>query len=90
MNAQDIITFLTPVIVPIVLLGVKKAMPHLGSWVIPLLAPLLGVGLDFVNTLATSHQSNILLAATLGLAGVGLREAKEAVRPSVNGGWPVP
>lgn len=87
---DNIVAWLTPVLVPLVLAGIKQLMPKLPSWTIPLLAPILGVGIDFLHSLATAHSTNLLVAAALGLAGVGLREAKEALKPAPNGGWPTP
>lgn len=87
-SAQNLISMGTAILVPIILLGVKKLLPNIPGWVIPILAPMLGMLTDLVNTLATGHQSNVLLAALLGLAGVGLREVKDQIKPAVNGGWP--
>lgn len=87
-SANNIVSWLTPILVPILLLGVKKILPNIPGWVIPILAPLLGVLTDVVNSMATGHQSNLLLSALLGLAGVGLREVKDQIKPAVNGGWP--
>ena len=88
-SADQIVQWLTPVLVPLLLAGFKKVMPSMPSWVIPLLAPVLGVVIELINGLVTSHGSNLWVAAALGLAGVGLREVKEAIKPAPNGGWPV-
>lgn len=88
-TADSILTWITPVVVPLVLTGVKRVLPKLPSFMIPILAPVLGVAIDFVNTFALGHSSNLALAAVAGLAGVGLREVKENLKPSTNGGWPV-
>jgi hypothetical protein len=85
--AGNWVTWLTPIITPFVLMLVKKFLPLLPSGLIPVLAPLLGVALDLINSFATAHQGNVVLAAILGLAGVGVREVKEAVKKADNGGW---
>lgn len=90
MTADQIIQFATPIIVPVILAGVKALLPKLPSWTIPLLAPLLGMLVDVVNSLATAHASNLWLAAGLGLAGVGAREIKDQIAPAGNGGWRAP
>jgi hypothetical protein len=90
MTADQIITFLTPILVPLLLAGVKALMPKLPSWTIPMLAPLMGILIDILNAQVTAHQSNIWVAAGLGLAGVGLREVKDQVLPAQNGGWKAP
>lgn len=87
MTADQIIQFATPIIVPLILAGVKQLLPKLPSWTIPILAPLLGVAVDVVNAAATSHQTNLWVAAALGLSGVGLREIKDQIVPATNGGW---
>lgn len=87
---DKIVALLTPIIVPVILVVFKKAQPSLPSWLIPLLAPVLGVAIEYVNSLFTQHANNFLLAALLGLAGVGLREIKDQVKPAQNGGWPTP
>lgn len=89
-TADSILTWLTPLIVPVVLLGVKKITPSIPSGLIPILAPVIGVIIDLVNHFALGHASNLLVAAGAGLIGVGLREVKEAIVPAVNGGWPTP
>lgn len=90
MNPDQIVSLLTPVIVPLVLAGVKKVLPSLPSWIIPVLSPFFGVGLEWLHTLATTYHGNFLAAAALGLAGVGLREIKEGIAPAPNGGWGTP
>ncbi len=87
-TSANLVTWLTPVLVPLVLAGLKLVAPKLPTWVIPVAAPVIGILIDFVNSLATSHARNFLVAAALGLAGVGLREVKENLKPAVNGGWP--
>lgn len=88
-TADQIVQWLTPLLVPLILAGVKQVGPKLPTWVIPLAAPVLGVVLDFLNSLLTSHASNFWYGAALGLLGVAVREVKEAIVPAKNGGWPV-
>lgn len=88
--ADGILTWLIPVLVPLILAGIKKLIPVLPTWVIPILAPGLGLGIEYVNHFATGHAANVLLSVALGAAGVGLREVKEAIKPAPNGGWPTP
>lgn len=85
---DQIVAWLTPILVPLVLAGVKKVGPKLPSWIIPLLAPVLGLLIGFINNLVTSNSGNLWLAAGLGLLGIAVREVKEAVAPAKNGGWP--
>lgn len=75
--ANSIVQFLTPVIVPLVIAGMKKLMPKLPGFLLPIIAPVIGVVIDLVNSFVTTHSTNLFAAAALGLAGVGLREVKD-------------
>lgn len=83
-----IVTWLTPLVVPLVIIAVKRFGPRLPSWVPPVLAPLLGIAIDQINAMMSTHTPNPLIAALLGLAGVGVRELKDQIAPAPNGGWP--
>ena len=77
----QMITVITPVLVPIIVLFVKtKALPFLTErhkWMIPLIAIAIGGGLDYVNTLLTGGGLGIFGGAALGALGVALREIKD-------------
>jgi hypothetical protein len=79
-KAQSILTYLTPLIVPIVILGVKKVLPSVPSFVLPILAPILGIAIDYVNHFATGAGTNLWASIALGAAGVGLREVFDQVK----------
>lgn len=81
-SPDSIVQWLTPIIVPLVIAGLKKVLPAIPSALLPIIAPILGVVIDLVNNLATAHQTNFLVAAALGLAGVGLREVKDQIVPA--------
>lgn len=81
-TANNLVQWLTPVIVPLVIAGLKKLVPKIPVFILPIVAPLLGIAIDYVNTLATAHSSNFLAAAALGLAGVGVREIKDQLTPA--------
>jgi len=80
-TAAGLVTLLTPVIVPLVIAGVKKVLPQIPTWLLPVLAPILGVVADLINSWASGAQTNLALAAVLGLAGVGVREVKDQLLP---------
>ncbi len=88
-NADSIVQWLTPLIVPLLLAGVKKFAPELPTWVLPIIAPVLGFLIGLINNLISAHADNLWMAAGLGLLGVAVREVKEAIKPAPNGGWPV-
>jgi len=72
---------LIPILVPLEIAAVKKLAPMLPSWLLPILAPILGgfqAGITGISSVGAG--------AVLGLAGVGVREAvdqgKRLVTPS--------
>lgn len=81
-TADNIVTWLTPIMAPLLIALTKKFVPSLPGFVLPILAPVFGVLLDLVNTYALHHSSNLLLAAVAGLAGVGIREVKDQLVPA--------
>ncbi len=85
---DQIVAWLTPILVPVLLAGFKKFAPKIPSWVIPLLAPVLGLVITLINNAITTAQGNLWLAAGLGLMGVAVREIKDQFMPAPNGGWP--
>ncbi len=69
-----------PAVVPVVIAGVKWALPKVPSVWLPVLAPVLGAGLEVVLHYAGLTSGNGLVGAMLGSAGVGLREVIDQVR----------
>lgn len=82
MDAGLIVNLLTPVIVPIVIAGVKAIKPNIPSWALPVMAGPLGVLIEYINHLATGSATNFLAAVLLGLAGVGVREVVDQLKPA--------
>lgn len=85
-DVNTIITMLTPIIVPLVIAGMKQILPKIPSVFLPIIAPILGVVIALISAAATAHSSNLYLAAVLGLAGVGVREVKDQLLPATNAG----
>jgi hypothetical protein len=75
---------LIPVLVPVIIAGVKWALPKIPPIALPILAPVLGAGLDIVLHYAGVTSSNGVLGAVLGAAGVGLREVVDQVKKLQN------
>lgn len=73
-TADNIVQWLTPVLVPLLIAGVKKVIPMIPTLFLPLIAPVLGIAIDYAAHLASGHATNTIVAAALGLVGVGLRE----------------
>lgn len=82
MDAQTITNFLTPVIIPLLIAGMKKLKPNIPTWFIPILAPLLGTLTGYIATIALHNTGNLWLSAALGLAGVGVREVVDQLKPT--------
>lgn len=80
--------YLIPLIVPAILAGAKKVAPRIPSKAIPIAAPALGTVIAGLSAIGANNPNNLLLGAALGLAGVGVREIRDQIAPSANGGWP--
>lgn len=68
---------LIPILVPLVLRGVKAAIPRMPTWVVPVLAPVIGAisaGLGSVTTGVSDPGTAMMVGSVLGLAGSGVRE----------------
>lgn len=80
---------LIAVLVPIVVFGIKRALPKVPKWALPMLAAILGPAIDQGIAWAASVEAHGILAIALGLAGVGLREignqGGKAIKDSMSG-----
>ena len=59
---------------PAVVAGVRRLLPRLPKWTLPILAAVAGVAGQLVAAIATGAEISPISGALLGLAGVGLRE----------------
>ncbi len=75
---------LVPILTPIIITVLKWAVPKIPAVAIPLAAPLLGMAIDWLSTLATHGTANPLLAAIAGAAGTGVYEAQKQLRQQVS------
>lgn len=76
-----------PLLVPLIIAGLKALIPRIPKVWLPVLAPLLGAAIDIAAYYAgVTAGASPVLAAALGSAGVGLREIvdqmKKAIQPS--------
>lgn len=85
MDSQTIVSLATPVVVPLIIAGVKKVLPSLPTWLLPVLTPFLGASVDVINHFATGSATNIVLSSLLGLAGVGVREVVDQLKSTTTG-----
>lgn len=73
----ELLKGLIPVLTPLVIAAVRVGLPKVPSKYYPLLAAVIGIALDVVAHFAVGTQLAPLVGFALGLAGVGLREAKD-------------
>lgn len=81
MDPTAIVSIATPIIVPLVIAGVKKILPKIPTWFIPMLAPVLGGLVGVIANAATTHDTNLLISVALGMAGVCVREIIDQLKP---------
>jgi hypothetical protein len=79
-QVANLITILTPVVVPLLVAGVKQLSDRVPKLALPVLAIILGAVADTVNYYATGGGVGIGWGAILGAAGVGLREVVDQVK----------
>lgn len=82
LSADAIVQWLTPLLVPLIIALFKKVAPSIPSWALPVIAPVLGMLGNVITSYATGHSLNLVAAAALGLAGVGIREIKDQLVPA--------
>jgi len=81
----ELITQLGPlllaVVVPIIIAGVKKVVPLIPGWLIPIIAPAVGYLANLISGLLGGVKTDSAFAAALlGLAGVGIREIFDQIK----------
>ena len=76
-----------PILVPALIMVIKAMIPKLPKVWLPILAPVLGAGIEFAAT--GVFGANTVVGAVLGSAGVGLREILDQVKKQMTGGLPL-
>ena len=74
---MDMQTAFTPVLIaliPVLVNFIKKAVPDSMTWLVPLIAAVLGPVADLISQKALGVGVGPVAAVALGLAGIGLRE----------------
>lgn len=79
-NALNLLNLLITGLTPIVILGIKKIVPDIPKWLLPLSAPVIGIGIDFVLRKAGLETGGAVSGALYGAAGTWLREFQDQVR----------
>lgn len=83
-DGTSLLLIVIPLVVPILVAIGKFMIPKLPTWTLPIIAPALGALVDYLTTLVTGGTSSPVLAATLGSAGVGLRELIDQLKQKIN------
>lgn len=81
MDVATIITYATPVIAPLIVTLVKKIKPNIPTWLLPVICTVGGALVTWIASIALHNPNNIILGAALGLAGVGVREIIDQLKP---------
>lgn len=81
MDANSIVSIGTPILVPLIIALFKKVSPKIPTWALPALAPILGALVGVISNYALAANGNLVVAAALGLAGVGVREIIDQLKP---------
>ncbi len=76
----DSITALSPVLIPVAIYYFRLWQPRVPRVLLPLLAVLLGVLVQWVDALASASAADPLAGAVLGLSAVVLREVWNTAR----------
>jgi hypothetical protein len=74
---------LIAVLVPIVVAAVKKMLPKVPSWALPLLAPIIGAAGDAILAVLAGIPMTGWQGALAGLAGVGVREIVDQTKKAL-------
>lgn len=80
MDATAWVQMLIPVLVPLLIAVGKLLVPRIPSWLLPIVAPILGGIVDAIGAFASGGATNTVLAMALGSAGVGLREIVDQMK----------
>jgi hypothetical protein len=78
--AASAITAAIPVLTMLLVGVVRKFLPKLPSWSIPLISLLIGIALNVIQQ-ASMSPKNALVGAVLGLAATGLYEVQKHLTP---------
>lgn len=80
MTSKEWIDLLTPVVGPVLTAFAKKLAPKVPPSLVPLIAVVLGAAANLIGTKTIAGaEPNVLSAALLGLAGIGVYEATKPI-----------
>jgi MFS superfamily sulfate permease-like transporter len=79
-GTADWLNMLIAVVTPVVIAGVRWLLPKIPKIALPLIAPVIGVILDQLAGILTSHQPGVVAGAISGAVGLWLREAADQSR----------
>jgi hypothetical protein len=81
---ESLLTQLIPLVitalVPLLIALTKNFLPLIPSWVLPILAPILGIVLTWIQTMVPGAGGNVIVGAVMGGLGVWLREVIDQLK----------
>jgi hypothetical protein len=77
---MDYVTLILPAVVPLLIALTKWAVPRIPRAAIPVLAPILGAGLEVLGYYAGVTSGNPVAGAVMGALGVWLREVVDQLK----------
>ena len=83
---MDVSTLVYPVIIAAVPLSIAglKALTNPPTWLLPVLAPVLGATADLISAYVANTAPNPVLGAALGGLGVWLREVVDQLKKTAS------
>lgn len=84
-SVSVLIAALTPVVAPLLVMLIKKVQVYIPGWALPIIAILIGFGVDWLNQLVTGYGVGSLAGAVLGGAGVAVREIINELKQNYRG-----
>lgn len=79
-DVNAILTLAVPVLSPLLTAGVKKLVPIMPPWIIPMICTGLGTLSVYIAHWSTNNSTNPAWAIGLGLAGIGVREILDQLK----------
>lgn len=79
-DAINLLNLIITGLTPVVIFGVKKVVPTIPTVLLPVAAPVVGIGVDFALRKAGIETGGAVAGAVWGALGVWLRELQDQVR----------
>lgn len=80
---QQLLPFLITALVPGIIAIVKLLLPKIPGWLLPILAPVIGILLGYIQTIIPGADADPIKAAIMGGLGVCLREIYDQIKKAI-------